>query len=155
MELDSTDLAILRILQRDARTPFSEIARHIDMSNATVHDRVGRMEEAGIIKGYHASVDPGGLGLGASAFIGLRVQQGKANDALAQLESIDRVREVHVTTGEWDVLLRVYADDTDDLRELVFEHLSSLDGFSRSQTMVILGTHSERTGLPIPSPDDD
>lgn len=58
MKLDATDRAILRILMEDARTPFSEIARRIDMSSATVHDRVGRMEDAGVIEGYHAHIDP-------------------------------------------------------------------------------------------------
>jgi len=91
MELDATDRAILRILQADARTPFSEVARQIDMSSATVHDRVGRMEEAGVIEGYHAEVDPKAVGYGVSAFVGLRVEQGREEDALERLRDIDGV----------------------------------------------------------------
>src|SRR6056297_42942 len=104
MDLDETDRAILRILTRDARTPFSEIARQIDMSSATVHDRVGRMEDAGVIEGYHAKVDPREVGYGTSALVGLRVEQGREEDALEQLREIDGVKEVHLTTGEWDVM---------------------------------------------------
>ncbi|WP_435128844.1 Lrp/AsnC family transcriptional regulator [Halobaculum sp. D14] len=149
MELDETDRAILRALQEDARTPFSEIARRIDMSSATVHDRVSRLEEAGVIRGYHADVDAAQLGYGVSALVGLRVEQGHEEDALERLRGIDGVREVHLTTGEWDVMLRVYAESTDGLRELMFNEIAATDGFDRSQTMVILGTDYEESGVPI------
>ena len=148
MELDETDRAILRILQEDARTPFSEVARRIDMSSATVHDRVGRMEDAGVIEGYHAEIDPKAVGYGVSAFVGLRVEQGREEDALDRLREIEGVREIHLTTGEWDVILRVVAADTDRLRELMFERVAEMDGFSRSQTMIILGTDYELDGPP-------
>ncbi|WP_193310236.1 Lrp/AsnC family transcriptional regulator [Halorubrum halophilum] len=146
MELDETDREILRILQEDARTPFSEVARRIDMSSATVHDRVSRMEEAGVIDGYHASIDPRSVGYGVSAFVGLRVEQGREEDALKRLREISGVREIHLTTGEWDVLLKVVASDTDSLRDLMFERIAEMDGFSRSQTMIILGTDYETHG---------
>jgi Lrp/AsnC family transcriptional regulator for asnA, asnC and gidA len=149
MELDDTDREILRLLQADARTPFSEIARRIDMSSATVHDRVGRMEDAGVIEGYHASVNPKAIGYGVSALVGLRVEQGREEDALDRLREIEGVREIHLTTGEWDVMLRVVAEDTDSLRELMFERVANMDGFSRSQTMIILGTDYETDGPPI------
>ncbi|EMA04740.1 Lrp/AsnC family transcriptional regulator [Haloferax denitrificans] len=155
MDLDATDRAILRILMEDARTPFSEIARRIDMSSATVHDRVGRMEDAGVIEGYHAHVDPRQVGLGTSALVGFRVKQGREKEALQQLRDIEGVQEINLTTGEWDVMLRVYAEDTDALRELMFDHIAELDGFSRSQTMVILGTEYDDPVLPIREPDDE
>jgi len=149
MELDDTDRRILEILQTDARTPFSEIARQIDMSSATVHDRVNRMKDEGVITGYHASVDPKQLGYGISAMVGLRVKQGREQDTLDKLADIDGVQEVHLTTGEWDVMARVYAEDADALRELMFERVTQMDGFDRSQTMVILGTHLESEELPV------
>ena len=149
MELDDTDREILRILQANARTPFSEIARQIEMSSATAHDRVRRLEEAGAIEGYHASVDPRAVGYGISAFVGLRVEQGRSEDALERLGELDGVQEVHMTTGEWDVIMRVYAEDADALRELMFDHVANVDGFSRSQTMVILGTSYESHQLSI------
>jgi len=147
MELDDTDRAILTALERNARTPFSEIARQIDMSSATVHDRVSRMEEQGVIEGYHAKVNPKAVGLGLSAFVGLRVEQGREQDTLDRLEEIHGVKEVHLATGSWDVLMRVYAEDADSLRELLFDNIAQMDGFSRSQTMVILGTPYESAEL--------
>ena len=149
MELDETDRAILRILTRDARTPFSEIARRIDMSSATVHDRVGRMEDAGVIEGYHASVDERTVGYDVRALVGLRVEQGREEDALARLREIESVQAIHLTTGEWDVILRVIAEDTDHLRELMFDRIAEMDGFARSQTMIVLGTDYETDGPPV------
>ncbi|MGQ4554986.1 AsnC family transcriptional regulator [Halobellus sp. GM3] len=149
MELDETDRQILRVLQADARTPFSEIARRIEMSSATVHDRVGRMEDAGVIEGYHAKVDPRAVGLGASAIVGLRIEQGVEDDALERLREIEGVREIHLATGEWDVILRVYAEDTGGLRELMFDDIAQVEGFSRSQTMVVLATDLDDRTLPI------
>ena len=149
MELDETDRSILRILQEDARTPFSEVARRIDMSSATVHDRVNRMEEAGVIEGYHASIDPKAVGYGVSAFVGLRVEQGREEDALERLREIGGVREIHLTTGEWDVMLKVVAADTDSLRELMFDRVAAMEGFARSQTMIILGTDYTSDGPPV------
>jgi len=149
MDLDETDREILRALQSDARKPFSEIAREIEMSSATVHDRVNRMEEAGVIRGYHADVDPKAAGFGTSAVVGLRVEQGREQDALDRLADIDGVQEIHLTTGEWDIILRVVAEDTDTLRELMFEEIADVDGFARSQTMVVLATEYESHELPL------
>jgi Lrp/AsnC family transcriptional regulator for asnA, asnC and gidA len=149
MELDDTDRKILRALQADARKPFSEIAREIDMSSATVHDRVNRMEEAGVIRGYHADVDPKAVGLGTSAFVGLRVEQGREEEALERLSAVEGVQEVNLTTGEWDVILRVYAKNTEHLRKIMFEEIADMDGFARSQTMVVLGTEYQNEELPL------
>jgi Lrp/AsnC family transcriptional regulator for asnA, asnC and gidA len=149
MELDETDRAILEALQEDARTPFSEIARRIDMSSATVHDRVNRMEDAGVIEGYHAKVDPKALDYGISSIVGLQVEQGQEQETLERLEEIPGVQEVHLTTGSWDVLMRVYAEDADELRRLMFDNIAQMDGFARSQTMVILGTPYEAEELPV------
>jgi Lrp/AsnC family transcriptional regulator for asnA, asnC and gidA len=149
MNLDDTDRAILRALQSNARKPFSEIAREIEMSSATVHDRVNRMEEAGVIRGYHADLDPKAVGLGTSAIVGLRVEQGREDEALDQLADIQGVQEINLTTGEWDIILRVYAENTDTLRDLMFEEIADMDGFARSQTMVVLGTEYESRELPL------
>jgi Lrp/AsnC family transcriptional regulator for asnA, asnC and gidA len=149
MELDETDRAILRLLQADARMPFSEIAREIDMSSATVHDRVNKLEEEGVIEGYHAKVDPKAAGYGISAFVGIRVEQGGEWDTLERLRDIDGIQEVHLTTGEWDVVIRVYAENADELRELMFSEVPETEGFDRSQTMVILGTDYESEILPL------
>ena len=149
MELDDTDRAILRELQQNARTPFSEIARRIDMSSATVHDRVKRMEEEGVIRGYHAEVEPAALGLEVEALVGLRIQQGTAERVLSELEEVEAVQEVVLVTGEWDAIMHIVAHSSEELRELMFERIASIDGFDRSQTMVVLGHEIDSHELPM------
>jgi Lrp/AsnC family transcriptional regulator for asnA, asnC and gidA len=152
VDLDDVDRAILRTLQADARTPFSEIARRIDMSSATVHDRVSRLREAGVIEGYHAKVNPRAVGYGASAFVGLRVEQGRDDAVEAfvdRLRDLDGVQEIHLTTGDWDLLVEVVAEDTDGLRELLFDAVATTEGFDRSYTMVVLGTEHDDPTLPF------
>ena len=149
MELDDTDRAILRELQRNARTPFSEIARRIDMSSATVHDRVKRMEEEGVIRGYHAAVEPAALGLDIEAYVGLRIQQGASETVLEKLEGVDAVQEVVLLTGELDAMMHIVVENTQELRELMFDRVANIDGIDRSQTMVILGHEIESHELPM------
>ncbi|MFQ3293955.1 MAG: Lrp/AsnC family transcriptional regulator for asnA, asnC and gidA [Halobacteriales archaeon] len=149
MQLDETDREILRILQADARTPFSEIAREIDMSSATVHDRVTRMKENGVIAGYHAEVDPQALGYDISAVIGFRVEQGQENTVLDRLSNIDGIQEIHLTTGDWDVMAKLYADDPGELKELLFDRIANMDGLIRSNTMVVLDTPHDSESLPV------
>ena len=149
MHIDDTDRAILRELQRNARTPFSEIARRIDMSSATVHDRVKRLEEEGVIRGYHADVEPTMVGLSVEAVIGLRIEQGRAADTLDRLEELEEVQEVLLTTGEWDAVVQLVTEDTDGLRALMFDRVPSIDGIVRSQTMVVLGHEYDANELPL------
>ncbi|RLM48699.1 Lrp/AsnC family transcriptional regulator, partial [Halobellus sp. Atlit-31R] len=87
--------------------------------------------------------------------VGFQVKQGHEKEALQELRDIEGVQEINLTTGEWDVMLRVYAEDTDALRELMFDHIAELEGFSRSQTMVILGTEYDDPVLPIREPEDE
>lgn len=148
MDLDETDRQILELLQSDGRMAFSEIARRIDMSSATVHERVNKMEDAGVIKGYTAEVDEKAIGYGVNAIVGLRVNQGREQDTLDTLSEFDGIQAAHITTGEWDVILRVYAEDTEALRQLMFDSIARMDGFDRSHTMVVLGTEYETDVLP-------
>ena len=149
MSLDDTDRAILRELQRNARTPFSEIARRIDMSSATVHDRVKRLEEEGVIRGYHADVEPTAVGLDVEAVVGFRIVQGRSEETLSRLEDLEEVQEILLTTGEWDALVQLVTPDTDGLRELMFDRIPDIDGIERSQTMVVLGHEYDATELPL------
>lgn len=149
MELDDTDREILRILQQDARTPFSEIARQIDMSSATVHDRVGRLVEEGVIEGYHARINPEAVGLEAQALVGLRFEQGKAAEARQRLRELEEVQSVRLLAGRWDLVARVYAEDVGALRDLMFDEIAEMEGFSRSEMEVILGTDYSEPGPPF------
>jgi Lrp/AsnC family transcriptional regulator for asnA, asnC and gidA len=148
MELDDIDREILRILQEDARTPFSEVARRIDMSSATVHDRVDQMEEAGVLEGYHAQVDPVQTGYGSQAFVGIRVEE-QNEEVAEELGKMSSVTEVHLTSGTLDIILRVQASSTDEIKQVVFNDIGQVDHIHRTNIMLILSTEKDDSEIPI------
>jgi Lrp/AsnC family transcriptional regulator, leucine-responsive regulatory protein len=116
--LDATDSAILKLLQADGRMSTAELARAITMSPSSTADRVRRLTDLGVIRGYRAVVDPAALGYTLLSFIRLRMNTpaGKAFSDL--LESTPQIVEAHHVTGEDCFLLKVIARSIPDLEEL-------------------------------------
>jgi Lrp/AsnC family transcriptional regulator for asnA, asnC and gidA len=149
VDLDDVDRAILRALMDDARTPFSEVARRIDMSSATVHDRVDRMEDAGVLEGYHAAVDPAAVGLEVTALVGLDLARDRVAAAVDALADVEGVQTVHLTAGRYDAVARVVAADTPALQALLVESVGGVDGVTDSETLLVLDTPHDGAELPL------
>jgi len=152
MKLDEKDLSILAILQRDARTPHSKIAREIRLSDVAVRNRINRMVKEGVIEGFYAKIDVEKIGFGTKALIGLKLEKlfgERCEKFHKQLENMEEVREVHHVAGDFDCVLKVYVSDTEHLRELIFDKIPQLEGFAGIKTFIILGTSAEKFGLPI------
>lgn len=143
--IDETDRAILRILQSDARESFIEIARTLGVSGGTVHARVGRMKELGLIKGSALLVDYARLGYSVEAFIGLKlVRAHDCGTLMAKLETLPEVLEVHYTTGAYSLFIKVMARSMQDLHHILFERLQGFDEIQSTETFVILDTSLSR-----------
>jgi len=143
--IDDTDRAILRILQSDARESFIEIARTLGVSGGTVHARVGRMKELGLIKGSALQVDYAKLGYSVEAFIGLKlVRAHDCGTLMAKLETLPEVLEVHYTTGAYSLFIKVMARSMQDLHHILFERLQGFDEIQSTETFVILDTSLSR-----------
>lgn len=143
--IDETDRAILRILQSDARESFIEIARNLGVSGGTVHARVGRMKELGLIKGSALLVDYAKLGYSVGAFIGLKlVRAHDCGTLMAKLETLPEVLEVHYTTGAYSLFIKVMARSMQDLHHILFERLQGFDEIQSTETFVILDTSLSR-----------
>ena len=97
--IDEIDLKILRMLQENARTPFSKIASSIGVSEATVHLRVQKLKRLGVIKGFRATIDPAKVGKGLTAIVLLKADPLKFKEVLKKVASIDDVYEVYDVTG--------------------------------------------------------
>jgi Lrp/AsnC family transcriptional regulator for asnA, asnC and gidA len=152
VELDEKDFAILAILQKDARTSHSKIAREVGLSDVTVRNRIKRMTQAQVIEGFYPKVDLEKIGFGTKALIGLKLEKlfGERCEKMhKQLESMEEVREVHHVAGDFDCVLKVYAKDTGHLRELIFDKIPQIEGFSGLKTFIVLGTSIEKTGVPV------
>ena len=146
--IDEIDKNILAIIQQEGRESNAEIARQVGMAPSAVLERVRKLEEQGIIRGYTASVDPKAVGFGLTAFVFVRTNEcGDGTDQL--LAEIPEVLEVHDVAGEDSYLLKVRAADPEDLARLLREKLKSIPTVVTTRTTVVLQTVKETTTLPL------
>lgn len=140
VELDDTDRLILRLLQDDARLPNNAIAAAAGIAASTCHARIRSLQERGIIRGYHADVDPAAVGRGLQALISIRLQaHARANltrfeEYLAELPAVEGIFFV---TGDRDFLIHVAVPDSAALRELVASNLSVRPEVAGTSTAVL------------------
>lgn len=144
-QLDDLDLKILAKLQESARTPYLEMAREFEVAGGTIHARVNRMTDLGIIKGSKILVDYQTLGFQVSALIGVSLTRaGDYKAALRKLRPIREVVEVHYTTGTFGLLLKVMVKGIPELRQLIAEKLQAIDEIHSTETFVVLDTPISR-----------
>ena len=149
--IDEMDRRILSLLQQDARLPNAEIARRVGMAPSATLERLRKLEERGVIKGYEVRLDPRKLGLGLTAFIYVRTQNkvGEA-DSGERLKQHPNVLEVHHIAGEDCYLVKVRAVDTEDLGRLLQREFSTMPNVASTRTTIVLGTLKESARMPIP-----
>jgi Lrp/AsnC family leucine-responsive transcriptional regulator len=152
--LDEKDARILEILQRDGRASNVELARAVELTPSATLERVRKLEERGLIKGYTAILDPHALGLGLVAFIFLRVDDpedliGRAEGTAEALSALPSVLELHHLAGEDCFLMKVRARDTDDLYRFLRDELGRFKAIRGTRTTIVLKTVKETTGLPL------
>lgn len=150
--LDDTDLGILAQLQEDCRTSLAGIGEIVGLSAPAVLERIKKLETAGVIIGYHALLESRRLGLDITAFIGVMVGHPRTLPELErQVAALDDVLECHHVTGSYSLLLKVKSANTQALERLISQ-IRCIDGVTRTETMVVLSTHTERTQLALPRP---
>lgn len=149
--LDATDLRILDVLQQDARTSNAEIARQIALAPSAVFQRIRKLEESGVIRGYHAHVDPAAIELGLLAFVSVQTNEGaRAKETTDLLASIPEVVEVHRVVGDDCFLLKVRVADTAALGVLLDEKIQRLPPVASTRTTIVLSSAKAGWSLPLP-----
>lgn len=144
LELDSIDGQIIRGLQEDAKASLGELGRQVGLSAPSVMERVRKLEKAGIITGYHATVDARRLGLDIAAFIGVSIRNPHhLADAEGWANGEPQIMECHHVTGGHSLLLKVKTRNTHALEQLI-SRIRQLEGVERTETMIVLSTHTER-----------
>ncbi len=138
--LDDADLEILRALQDNARIPFAELGRKVGLSGPAITDRVRKMEEEGIIAGYHAHVNSAKIGFPYTAFVRLRAAQEQYPQVITLARTMPEVRECHHTSGDDAFLLKLVATSEEALHR-VLEGFRQLGNVS---TSLILSTPVEK-----------
>ena len=135
--VDPLDARILLALDDDPDATILSLARSLGIARNTVHARIRRMTAAGVIAGFGRRVEPGALGYDLVAFVSIAVSQSTADRATVGLEALPEVVEMHATTGEADLLVRVVARDTQDLHRITAAMLG-IEGVQRTNTTISL-----------------
>lgn len=157
--LDEKDIKILNILQLNCRLSAKEIAQEIGSPTTTVYAKIKRMEKLGVIKGYNALINPKAIGKGAAAFIlaSFAYSNPKLETLLSQREvakeisSFPEVQEVHIISGDWDLLIKVRAEDVDAIGRFVIDKLRTVKGIEKTLTCMVFGSTKETTNIEIPN----
>jgi Lrp/AsnC family transcriptional regulator, leucine-responsive regulatory protein len=150
--VDDIDLKLLAALQANARASNAELARLVELAPSTTLERVRRLEERGLIRGYRAILDPQGLGYHAQAvvMINLTGHQAKSIDSFeAQVRALPEVKLCLNVTGRYDYLLHVVVRDIEHLRRLVSHELAAIGGVQKQETFLVLATAKEDQGIAL------
>jgi Lrp/AsnC family leucine-responsive transcriptional regulator len=134
--MDTLDLRILASLDSDARRPFADLARELDVSQPTIADRMRRLEVRGVVRGTMLCVDYARLGFPVNAFVRLRSTPSHKRGLLEVARDIPQIIEMHSVTGDDCMIARIVARSVDELGGI----LERLSAFAQSSTSVVLGT---------------
>ena len=137
-KLDEIDHQILDILIDNTRVPFTDIAKKLVISAGTVHVRVKKMEEAGIIKGSSLTLDYAKLGYSFIAYVGVFLQNtSQTQFVIERINEIPYVTVAHITTGKFNIFCKIRANDTTHAKEIIFK-IDDIEGVYRTETMISL-----------------
>ncbi len=150
--LDDIDRRILATLQRNARLTNVELSAEVGLSPSPCLRRVGLLEKAGVIGGYHASLDRTGVGLGLTVFVGVKVERHQDEAAEAFRKAVRALPEVvscHLVSGEADFLLQVVVPDLAAYERLLLGTLLKLPGVSDIRSNFAIQTVKQQAALPL------
>ncbi len=147
-EIDNVDLKILNLLMQDATMAYTEIGKRIFVSGGTVHVRMKKMEDMGIVRGSQLIIDHTKLGWDISAFLGIYLDKSSLYEEVAQqLMKIPEVVNIHYTTGIYSIFAKIVCRDTLHLREVLHDKIQKVMGIQRTETFISL---EESVNRPVP-----
>jgi Lrp/AsnC family leucine-responsive transcriptional regulator len=146
--VDAIDQRLVELLRANARMSYAELARQVGLSAPAVHERVGKLETSGVLRGYHADVDPESVGLGVTALIGI-VQDNTAemDTLLGTLRDMPEIESCYFMAGEESFLLKARVGTIPELEHLIVR-LNRTAGVARTRTAIALSTKWEGRAQP-------
>ena len=143
--LDELDLQILELLIKDCRTPYLEIARICHVSGGTIHVRMKKMEDLGIIRGSRIVLNLPKLGYDVCCFVGIYVDKTSSfNSVFDEMLTIKEVVELHLTTGDYSMFAKVISKSISDLQNVLLEKINNIEGIQRTYTFISLSQPIDR-----------
>lgn len=148
--MDSIDYKVIDKLMTQGRITWAELGTFLDLSPPAAAERVRRLEEKGVIKGYTALLDPESVGCGLTAFISVTLERPEHRPAfISRIQELAAIQECHHVTGDDDYILKVRCGGIRDLEKIVSNCLKDLPGIATTRTTVVLSTVKETAALPV------
>jgi len=139
MELDSTDKKILSILMKNGKATYAEVAKAVHVSGGTVHGRMKKMEEMGVVRGSNIIIDHTKLGYDISAFLGIYLNKSSLYEEVSEeLKQIPEIVAAHYTTGNYSIFAKIICRDTMHLRQVLHDKIQKIQGIQRTETFISL-----------------
>ncbi|MFK0073344.1 Lrp/AsnC family transcriptional regulator [Arthrobacter woluwensis] len=151
IQLSAADRRILAELSRDGRLSNKELAARVGLPRSTCHGRVRALEEAGVIRGYHADIDPEAVGTSVEAMIFVSVHSNVRNRlpvVANRLRSIPGVQRIYLIGGDHDFVLHIACESVPALRDFIKLHLGSDPDLGRTETQIIFEQHAGKSTMP-------
>jgi Lrp/AsnC family transcriptional regulator for asnA, asnC and gidA len=138
-EIDKLDRQILSMLIKDATLPYTEIAKELVVSAGTIHVRMKKLIDMGVVVGSHLEINPVKAGYDICAFLGIFLEKGSEyHDCVARMKKIPEIVELHYTTGVYSMFAKIICRDTQHLRQVLNEYIQPIKGVQRTETFISL-----------------
>lgn len=139
LNLDKLDLQIISEMMEDAQISYAELGKKLFVSGGTIHVRIKKLQEQGIVKGTKLNVDLKTLGYDITAFVGIYLEKSSLYDAVAKdLQKIPEIVRLNYTTGNYSMFIEVVCKDINQLRYVLHDALQKIKGIERTETFISL-----------------
>ncbi|HXS56473.1 MAG TPA: Lrp/AsnC ligand binding domain-containing protein [Hanamia sp.] len=144
--IDKLDLNIIQEMLENAETPYAELGKKLFVSGGTIHVRIKKLEELGIVKGKRLKVNLKQLGYDITAFVGIFLEKSSLYDVVAkELEKIPEIVRLNYTTGNYSMYIEIVCKDIDQLRSVLHDGLQKIKGIERTETLISLAESFNRS----------
>ncbi|SIT88027.1 Lrp/AsnC ligand binding domain-containing protein [Pontibacter indicus] len=139
LRIDNLDRQILHLLMQNVNRAYTDIAKELGVSGGTIHVRLKKMTEMGIVQGAQLLINPAAIGYDICAFIGVFLEKGSAyKEVVEKMRDIPEIVELHYTTGAYSMFVKIICRDTKHLREVLNEKMQGIAGVHRTETFISL-----------------
>ena len=149
LQIDSLDKKIIKMITKNARIPYLEVARECNVSGAAIHQRIQKLIKLGVITGSQFTIEPKKIGYKTCAYMGIFLEQASLyNDVLQELKKIPEITQCHFTTGNYSVFIKIFAHDNEHLKTILSDKIQLISGIARTETFISLEEGFNRS-IPI------
>ncbi|QES90483.1 Lrp/AsnC ligand binding domain-containing protein [Rhizosphaericola mali] len=139
LNLDKLDYQIIQAMMDNAEISYADLGKRLFVSGGTIHVRMKKLQELGVVKGTRLSVDTHMLGYNVIAFVGIFLEKSSMYNSVANdLQKISQVVRVNYTTGNYSMFVEIVCKDIPELKEVLHEKLQNIKGIERTETLIAL-----------------